>query len=94
MPTAGKPVGQKSFSLRGEEFGAALFGFMMGFLLCLIWVEEEKPIKTTPMLSLPPMRLQPYRMTVNQFEELGRKIPEAGAPTGGNPLSYPHEKPA
>ena len=74
-------------------FGAALFGFLMGFLICLIWVEEEKSIRTMPMLSLPPMRLQPYRMTVNQFEEVGRRTPETGAPKSGKPPSYPHEKP-
>jgi len=79
----------------GRLVGAALFGSVMGFLICLIWVEEEAPVKKpTAALSLPPMRLQPYRMTTNQFEQVGRKTPETGAPKNSKTPSYPHEKPA
>jgi len=78
----------------GRLFGAGLFGFVMGFLICLIWVEEEAPVKkSTPMLSLPPMRLQPYRMTSNQIDPVDRQTPETGAPKGRKTPTYPHEKP-
>lgn len=73
-------------------FGAGLFGFTIGFLICLLWEEEEAPVKTMPALSLPPMRLKPYRMTVNQIERVGHKAPEAAAESK-RPI-VPHEKPA
>ena len=74
-------------------FGAGMFGFVVGFLICLLWDEEALPIQTIPILSLPPMRLQPYRMTVNQIESGIRKTPEPGPSTGGERPKVPHEKP-
>jgi hypothetical protein len=73
-------------------FGAGLFGFVIGFLICLLWEEEEAPVKPMPILSLPPMRLQPYRMTVNQIEQVGQKRPQTDA--AGKRPTVPHEKPA
>jgi hypothetical protein len=73
-------------------FGAGLFGFAIGFLICLLWEAEEIPVETMPILTLPPMRLQPYRMTVNQIEGVAKKKPEARAPKSKTPI-VPHEKP-
>ncbi len=77
-------------------FGAGLFGFVVGFLICLVWEEAPAPpVETMPILSLPPMRLQPYRMTINHIESVGRKSPEtAGKPGSKPPPPVPHEKPA
>ena len=75
-------------------FGAGLFGFVLGFLICLLWEEEEAPIKTTPAFALPPMRLQPYRMTVNQIERVGQKTQASGPTKAGKPPTVPHDIPA
>lgn len=79
--------------LGARLIGAALFGFLIGFLICLLWEEVPAPVKPKPMppTTLPAMRLQPYRMTFHQIEELGRK-PEPKAPE--KPPLVPHEKPA
>ena len=69
--------------------GAALFGFVIGFLICLLWEKQETPAETMPVLTLPPMRLQPYRMTVNQIDRVGRQSPESAE----SRPTVPHEKP-
>lgn len=73
-------------------FGAGLFGFVVGFLICLLWEEAALPVENIRIMSLPPMRLQPYRMTVNHIESAGRKTRTDEAANSRRP-AVPHEKP-
>jgi hypothetical protein len=75
-------------------FGAGLVGFVIGFLICLLWEEQAATVKTNPAFSLPPMRLQPYRMTVNQIENVGRNTQQPVPAPDSKPPIVPHEKPA
>jgi hypothetical protein len=75
-------------------FGPGLFGFALGFLICLLWEEAAVPIKALPLLSLPPMRLQPYRMTANQIDTGGRQSAASASATESKAPTVPHEKPA
>lgn len=70
---------------------AGMFGIAIGYLICLLWEEKPAPPKPQPMMTLPPMRLRPYRMTFNQIENGNRQVPESVAE---KPPLVPHEKPA
>ncbi len=71
----------------------SLFGAAIGALICLVWVEEELPVETITTFSLPPMRMQPYRMTLKSVEPVQTGRQDNRAAAGEKPVSFPHELP-
>ncbi len=72
--------------------GPMLFGAAVGSLICLVWEQDELPVETITTFSLPPMRMQPYRMTLNRVEQV--TAGDRYDPTDKKDSTSPsHEKP-